>query len=189
MIKDYKRLHLRAPFYEYVLYNIDGHIFKTIAGNISEGGLLLKNVPHIPEDENEIISFAISIPQMPYLKNYNLERLRSYTNEIFTSNIIKLRGTIARKIGASDVDQIFLTQIGIKFIEPDPLELKKITDYVNITSSNIIYLLMLIDTINDDEDQINKVRHVAKILGYDSTLKISLLRHLVHHDYQSLQWL
>ena len=64
-----------------------------------------------------------------------------------------------------------------------------IKEYVKVFSSNLIYLQVLIDSLNTDEKNIEKARLLASILGYDKDQKISVLFKKVQHDYQSLQWL
>ena len=66
--KDYQRTFLRAPYKEAILYIDDNFVFKASSLNISEGGLLLDQVPHFPE-ESEDVPIIISLPQFPYLKN------------------------------------------------------------------------------------------------------------------------
>ena len=80
--RSYQRTHLRAPFKEAVLYVDDNFVFKAHTINISEGGMLLDQIPHFPEDGKEV-SLLISLPQFPYFKNYSLEKLNSYTNDLF----------------------------------------------------------------------------------------------------------
>jgi hypothetical protein len=67
-------------------------------------------------------------------------------------------------------------------------EQKYISEYVSVFASNLIYLQMLIDSWNTDEDIRLKTRALADILGYQKIEKISELRRQIGHDYQSLQW-
>ena len=68
--RDYQRKHLRAPYKEPVLYVDDNFVFKASTLNISEGGLLLDQIPHFPEDEDEV-PIMLSLPQFPYFKNFS----------------------------------------------------------------------------------------------------------------------
>ena len=53
-------------------------MFKARTLNVSEGGMLLDQIPHFPEEEN--INLMVSLPQFPFFKNYNLEKLKSFNS-------------------------------------------------------------------------------------------------------------
>jgi hypothetical protein len=53
----------------------------------------------------------------------------------------------------------------------------------------LIYLQMLIDSINTNEKNLLKIRLLATILHYPEDIKIAELYKTVLHDYKSLQWL
>lgn len=187
--KNYQRTYLRAPYKESVLYIDDNFVFKATSLNISEGGLLLDQVPHFPE-ESEEVPLMISLPQFPYFKNFTVEKLQSFSIDIFPKKVVRLKCKMARKTGVkSKVDEVFTSQIGLKFTEVDPLAQKLIQDYVNVFASNIIYLQVLIDSLHADEKNIDKIRLLSEILNYTPGLKISTLHKVVQHDYKSLQWL
>lgn len=187
--KDYQRTFLRAPYKEAILYIDDNFVFKASSLNLSEGGLLLDQVPHFPE-ESEDVPIIISLPQFPYLKNYTLEKLHSFSADIFPKKVIRLKCKMVRKIGIkSKVDEVFTSQIGLKFTDVDPLGQKVIQEYVNVFASNIIYLQVLIDSLHADKKNLEKIRLLSNILNYDSSMKIAKLHKTVQHDYKSLQWL
>jgi hypothetical protein len=187
--KDYQRTFLRAPYKEPILYIDDNFVFKASSLNLSEGGLLLDQVPHFPE-ESEDVPIILSLPQFPYLKNYTLEKLHSFSADIFPKKVIRLKCKMVRKIGIkSRVDEVFTSQIGLKFTDVDPLGQKVIQEYVNVFASNIIYLQVLIDSLHADKKNLEKIRLLSNILNYDSSMKIAKLHKTVQHDYKSLQWL
>lgn len=187
--RDYKRTYLRAPYRQEVLYVDDDFVFKAKTLNISEGGMLLDQIPHFPDESTEV-PLMIKLPQYPYLKNFTLEKLKSFNADMFNSKVIRLKCRMVRKIGVkSKVDHAFVSRVGVKFTEIGPREKKLINDYVNVFSSNLIYLQVLIDSMYADKNNLEKIRLLSEILSYSPETKISQLRKDVQHDYISLQWL
>lgn len=188
MMKNYQRRHLRAPFKENILYADGPHVLKAKTLNISEGGLLLSELPSIPNDSE--ISLMISLPQLPNLKNFGLLKMQTFSKELFGKHVIRARGRLVRRDElAQSLDNIFQTRFGLEFTILGKEEQKCIEEYISTFSSNIIFLQTLIDSFNTDEETKIRTRTLAKILGYDHTEKIAHLRNLVTHDYKSLQWL
>jgi len=187
--RSYRRKHLRAPYPFEVLFSDDGFVHKARAINISEGGLLLDRVPHFPASDD--ISFMMALPQFPYLKNFSIEKLKNYTSDLLPVKVIRLRARMVRKIAEeSDVDAIFSgIKVGLQFTEVDQYAQKDIAEYVNVFASNLIYLQVLIDSVNADKKNLEKIRILSRILGYESITKLSLLRKKLSEDYLSLQWL
>ena len=187
--RSYQRAHLRAPYKEEILY-VDGkYVFKARAMNISEGGLLLDQVPHFPE-KLDGVPFMIALPQYPYFKNFSLSRLKSFDDEVFQKKIIRFKAKMVRKVGVkSAVDEIMSSRIGLAMTEVQSIALQSISQYVDVYSSNLIYLQVLIDSLNTHPENLEKVRQLSRILHYDSELKISMLSKIISRDYQSLQWL
>jgi c-di-GMP-binding flagellar brake protein YcgR len=186
--KNYQRRHLRAPFKEHVLFAADKHVLQAQGLNISEGGMLLDQIPSFPSTDE--VPLMISIPQLPYLKNFTLLRMQTFTMEIFGRHVIRARAKMVRREELSqNLDNIFRSRIGLQFTHIQPQEQKYIEEYVSTFSSNLIYLQTLIDSFNTDEETKVRARALAKILGYEETERIAQLRALVTHDYKSLQWL
>jgi len=187
--KDYQRTHLRAPYKEPILFKDKEFVFRASTLNLSEGGMLLDQVPYFPEDA-ERISVMIALPQLPYFKNFSLEKLQSFSSDMFPKKIIRLKCQMVRKIGIeSKVDEVFMSRIGLRFLDVNPLDNKLIQDYVNIFSSNLIYLQVLIDSLHSDKKNLEKIRALCAILNYDPDMKLATLHKTVQHDYKSLQWL
>ncbi len=186
--RSYQRAHLRAPYKEPVLFGDEGRIHKGRALNISEGGLLLDQVPSFPAEAE--VPLMLHIPTYPYFKNFNLLKMKTFSRDLFSTKIVRVTGLMVRRIGTTtSVDQIFAARFGIKFAEIGAHEQKIIGDYVSVFASNLIYLQMLIDSWNTDEDMKLRTRELSKILGYGDIERISELRQQVSHDYLSLQWL
>jgi c-di-GMP-binding flagellar brake protein YcgR len=188
MIKSYQRRHLRAPFKESILYADGPYVLKARALNISEGGILLGELPSFPA--NDEVPLLISLPQLPSLKNFSLLKMQTFSKELFSKHVIRVKARMVRREELSqNLDNIFRSKFGLEFIQITPHDQKQIEEFVTTFSSNLIYLQTLIDSFNTDEETKIRVRTLAKILGYENVDKIAHLRALVTHDYKSLQWL
>lgn len=180
---------MRAPFKEPVLYTDQNFVFKARALNISEGGMLLDQVPHFPEEGGRA-SVMLSLPQYPHFKNFSLAKLLSFNREMFSKKTVRAVCEVVRKSGnLSEVDQVFSSRVGAKFCHIEPKAQKDIKDYVETFAGNLIYLQVLIDNIQTDEEGLAKTRALSRILHYDPDIKISQLRQEAARDYASLQWL
>lgn len=187
MKKNYQRKFLRAPFKGPVLYADDKFVLKASAINISEGGLLLDELPRFPDQDE--VSLLFSIPQYPNFKNFSLLKIQTFSKEIFSSHVIHAKAKMVRREELSqDLDNLFKSRFGLEFESMEALDQKYLQEYVSNFSSNIIYLQTLIDSFNNDDETKLRTRSLAKILGYDQIEKIALLRARVSHDYKSLQW-
>jgi PilZ domain len=188
MKKNYQRRHLRAPFKETILYADGSYVLKASAVNISEGGLLVDELPSFPEQDE--VPLMVSLPQLPALKNFTLLKMQTFSPELFPKHVIRVKAKMVRRVQLSqNLDNLFRSRFGLEFIRISPGEQKYIEDYVTTFSSNLIYLQTLIDSFNTDDETKMRVRTLAKILGYQDSDKIAHLRSLVTHDYKSLQWL
>lgn len=188
MIKSYQRRHLRAPFKESVLYADGSYVLKARALNISEGGILLDELPSFPDHDD--VPLLISIPQLPSLKNFSLIKMQTFSKEIFNSHVIRAKAKLVRREQLSkDLDNLFKARFGLEFLRISDTDQKIIEEFVTTFSSNLIYLQTLIDSFNTDDETKVRVRTLAKLLGYTNTERIAQLRAEVSHDYKSLQWL
>ncbi len=188
MKKSYQRRHLRAPFRENVLYADTHFVLKAKALNISEGGMLIDELPSFPS--NDKVPLLLSLPQLPSLKNFNLLKMQTFSKELFPRHIIRVQAKLARREQLSqNLDNLFRSKFGLEFTRISSIDQKYIEEYVGTCSSNLVYLQTLIDSFNTDEETKIRVRTLAKILGYDNLDKISQLRSQVTSDYRSLQWL
>lgn len=185
--RSYQRKFLRAPYKEPVLYEGEGFIFKGHTLNISQGGMLLDQIPFFPD--REVVPMMLSLPQYPYFKNFSLSKLENFNSDLFSKKVVRVKCKIVRKLEVqSVVDEVLTSRIGVTFVELGEHIEKKIIDYVNVFSSNLIYLQVLIDSLNADSQNLAKIRALSKILKYEEGIKISELRKQVMHDYRSLQW-
>lgn len=183
----YQRKFLRAPYRREVLFLENDFVFKAVPMNISEGGMLLDSVGHFPETDQ--IQFMAHLPQFPYFKNYSMDKVYSFSRDHLEGRVVRFTGSLARKEARpSPVEGIQAHKIGIEFLDIKPFDQKKISQYVEVFSSNLIHLLVLLDTVNDQEDNLIRLRKIATILGYDGKSKLAQLRIEIEHDYKSLQW-
>lgn len=187
-IRTYQRKHLRAPYKGPVLFADQDFVFKANAINISEGGILLDQMPHFPSSGE--VSLMMSIPQLPALKNFSLFKMQTFSQDLFPHKIIRANATMVRREqSVQTVDNIFRSKFGLIFSTIAGRDQKIIEEYVSVFASNLVYLQTMIDSFNTDDEVRSKTRVLASILGYKDVEKIALLRALVTHDYRSLQWL
>jgi hypothetical protein len=186
--RNYQRKHLRAPYKGPVLFADEDFVFKCNAINISEGGLLLDQMPHFPGEGS--VPLMLSIPQFPYFKNFSLLKMQTFSHDLFAKKIIRAKAIMVRREQAvQSIDNIFRSRFGLMFSDIELKDQKIIDDYVTTFASNLVYLQTMIDSFNTDDEMKFKTRALATILGYKDVEKIALLRALVTHDYRSLQWL
>lgn len=186
--RGYQRKYLRAPYSEEILFSDRNFVFKARALNISESGLLLDFVGHFPKETHS--PFLLKLPGLPKLQNFNLAKLEHYSAELYKPVFVRFMATMVRSIQASLNKKIDIrSEVGLRIDEICPVNQKKIATYVESFASNLIHLQVLIDTLDADKNNILKARRLSEILGYESGLKMSLLRIKVEHDYKSLQWL
>jgi hypothetical protein len=187
-LKNYQRKHLRAPFRETVLYADGEYVLKARALNISEGGLLIDEMPSFPDVDD--VAIMLSLPQLPSLKNFSVLKMQTFSKELFQHKVIRVKAKMVRREQLSqNLDNIFRSRFGLQFIRITDQDQNYIEDYVMTFAANLIYLQTLIDSYNSDEETKVLARTLAGVLGYKEREKISLLRAAVTHDYKSLQWL
>lgn len=186
--RGYQRAYLRAPLKDEILFSEDNYVFKALSLNISEGGMLLESIGYYPK--SKVIPFMVRLKQFPYFKNYSLQKLQSYDHDSESASVVRFSASIMRRIEiTSQVEGTLKSRIAIKIIDISPFNKARISNYVDTISSNLIYLQVLIDSVNSDKNNILKIKIIAQALGYTENIKISLLRKLVEDDYKSLQWL
>lgn len=181
-----QRKYLRAPLKSQCLY-VDGeHVFKAKILNVSEGGVLLSELPHIPEIN--ALPIAINIIHFPRFSSLSFDQIKHLNVDEFERTIIKTKMRLVRSFeNQSNVDKVFVNFVGCEFYNPPPEFKKVIFDYVENFAKNTVYLLSLFESLGNRTEQLETLRTVAHLLGYDRRMKIPLLRAKVLHDYQSLE--
>lgn len=185
-MSNFKRMHLRARFYTEALYEDMNDALKAKIINISEGGVLLSELPKTPEINSLPMMFAL--PQLPRFQEMSLEQLRSFQINDLTHEVLKVKTKVVRNFQSrSAIDGVFFSSIGCQFVGLDLNGQELIREYVSQFAKNTIYLLSLFESLSNRKDQMETLKLVSKYMGYDFNQKIPLLRQKVLHDYQSLE--
>jgi hypothetical protein len=181
-----QRKYLRAPLKSTALYVDDEHVFKSRILNVSEGGLLLSELPHVPEINS--LPIVINMIVYPRFQNLSLEELKQLSTDDLPRVILKTKVRMVRTFeNQSVVDRVFVNFIGCEFYNPEQEFKIAIFNYVENFAKNTIYLLSLFESLGNRVEQLETLRAVAHLLGYDRRMKLPLLRAKVLHDYQSLE--
>jgi hypothetical protein len=171
-----------------VLYADGDYVFRAHALNISEGGLLLDELPSFPESDE--VSLLFCLPLIPSLKNFSVFKMQTFNREIFGKKVIRARAKMVRREQLTkNLDNIFRSKFGLQFTQIEEADQKYIDEYVLTFATNLVFLQTLIDSFNSDEETKIKTRMLAGILGYKEVDRIAHLRSVVGLDYRSLQWL
>lgn len=181
-----QRKYLRAPLRSQALYVDGDHVFKAKILNISEGGLLLSELPHVPEISS--LPLAINLIIYPRFAHLTLDELKNVSVETFDRKILKVKARMVRSFeNQSNVDKVFVNFIGCEFYNPSDEIRFALFNYVENFTKNTVYLLSLFESLGKRTEQLETLRLVAHLLGYDRNMKLPLLRAKVLHDYQSLE--
>lgn len=183
----HQRAHLRAPFHAFVLFGDGQYVHKAHARNVSEGGMLLDEVPQYPAEEE--VPLLFSLPTFPYFKDFDSVRLRNVKSLPFSGQVLRAHCSISRRLTeTSSVDEVFRPAVGLRFTRVPDQTRDAIAEYVDAFQANLVYLQMLMDSWNSNEENRLKARLIADLLGYDELTKVAQLRARVNTDYRSLQW-
>lgn len=182
----FQRQHLRAKLSSDALYVDDENVFKAKTINISEGGVLLSELPHVPEINS--LPVAIKLIEYPKFSSLSYDQILNLNIDDFDNTIIKTKLRMVRSFSnQSNVDKVFVNFIGCEFYNPSNDVKVLINQYVEVYAKNTVYLLNLFEALRTKADLIDVLRHVAFLMGYDRRMKVPLLRAKVLHDYQSLE--
>lgn len=180
------RRHLRAKLNSEALYVDDENVFSAKTMNISEGGVLLSELPHVPEINS--LPVAIKLIEFPKFSTLSYDQILNLTIEDFDKTIIKTKLRMVRSFSnQSNVDKVFVNFIGCEFYNPSNDIKVLINEYVETYAKNTVYLLNLFESLRAKPDLVDVLRQIASLMGYDRRMKIPLLRAKVLHDYQSLE--
>ncbi len=189
MKKDSKfsRQYLRAPFFSDVLY-IDGeYVLRCRSLNLSEGGMLLTELPRIPE--RDAFPLMVSLTKYPKFSLLSADKILKMSFHDLDHQVMKLKSRIVRNF-KNPLNSILNENVGIQFYPLASGDNELIIDYVGTYLKNIIFLLNMFEgkqfNHNKNQDQLI-LKKAADILGYDISLPIPLLRQKILHDYQSLE--
>ena len=176
----WKRIYKRAPLQGHILYGDEEYVFKAKTLNIGEGGIGLKNFPHIPTISS--IPLMFSLIHYPLLSDPIKDRVDGGYLSHLSSQIIRTRASLVRKSGQqSNVEKVFMTKFAMQFLSLDEESQEIVKNYVHTMTHNIRYLLGLFE--RSDPEAIN----IARFLGYTIEEDPNLIRACALHDYQSLE--
>lgn len=184
--KSFRRAHLRAPLNTGVLYVDGDYVYRCGVDNISEGGILLTEIPHIPEIN--AIPLMLCLPRFPEFSTCSHESLIASSVKDFPMDIVRVRAKMVRQFDKkAELDAIFTKNVGCQFILPNETTKELIASYVRVMAKNTIFLLGLFEQKTKNEHNLKLIRKVSGLLGHREDEKLSLLRLKVLHDYQSLE--
>lgn len=183
---EFKREFLRAPLKTNALYLVNDYALKGQILNISEGGLLLENLPSVPEIK--AIPLMFPLIDYPELSLLHPEVLFGLKVQFLEKRVVRMKARIVRSFeGFSEVDKIFATKIGCEFVSASEECRDQISQYVSRYAKNLIYFLGLFEGRGQKADRNKLLRKTAGLLGYDSEMQIAQMRLKALHDYQSLE--
>ena len=181
-----ERRFLRAPLKSTALYADGEHVFRASVLNISQGGILLSELPHIPDAK--VLSAAVSLIEYPKFQGMSAEEVKQLSIDDFPRKILKTSIKIMRSFeNQSNVDRVFINYIGCEFENIETDSKTEILRYVDGFTKNTVYLLSLFESLGSKVEQLETLRTLAHLMGYDRRMKVPLLRAKVLHDYQSLE--
>ncbi|MBT5094967.1 MAG: PilZ domain-containing protein [Halobacteriovoraceae bacterium] len=177
---------MRSPLKTQVLYLDDGYVLKADTLNVSEGGVLIENLPHVPD--NPDVDLLISIPIYPEFSKLDTKQMMAIDPGHFDQHVLRMEGKIVRSFeGNSDVDKVFISHIGCAFVNPKPVLILSIQNYVMLFARNVKHLLGCFESSKNKDDEVEAIKNMAFCMGYDREQEYNQLRQKVLHDYQSLE--
>jgi hypothetical protein len=184
--KKYKRTALRSPMKSNFLFCLGNTVGKSKTLNISQGGLLMEEIPGIKV--GDVFPIMVEMPKIPILslipekKIYHLDPIK------FERGIIRTEVEVVRNFkGQTSFKGGEIGQMGGKFFQMPKMLEGEINDYVISFRKNVVYILNIIVDLGQGKRQMPLLKHISFLLGYEVQDNISLLRQKVLHDYQSLE--
>ncbi len=178
-----RRKEYRAPLRTYVLYQDLGYIFKARLLNISNTGLLLENLPHIPKDSH--VHALVDIPRLPILEPLSDDDLFGLDYKGLSHKVFPVELEVVRKKqDRASVDEYFV-QMGCIVSYKDPSSQKFVEQYVKGFQTNFRYLEKEVKNSSDDVG-IKRIFKVAELLGYRKQQNIESLSRAIDHDSKGL---
>lgn len=179
----YKRQHARAPLSTFVLYSDDDFVFKAKLLNISEGGILVENFPHLPSRDH--VPFLFDLPDVPELTSLHDDDIFTINKSDLKRDFVRVIAQAVRRVGdTTNVDDMFI-QVGCQFINLQDQDREKIHSYVEKFKSNLVFLINLMENRNDEIDD-KRILKIADLLGYGKIKSLMLLHKTLVTDSASL---
>lgn len=181
-----KRKYLRARMHEDILYVSNEFVFQTKSFNISEGGVLLQGLSNIPTVK--AIPLMIPLKSFPDFSSMANSTILALKPEVCPVTIHRVKAKIVRSMDElSDLGSVLMSLIGCEFVNPDMKFQRDVDKYVQSYGRNLVYFLGLIQKGGNDPEQIQVIRKIAEIMGYDHAKSLTEVRFKALHDYQSLE--
>ncbi len=178
-----KRQFNRAPLRTFTLYSDEGFVFKARLQNISEGGILVESLPHLPGVTE--VPFFIDLPIIPKLNQLNDDEIFAINNSDLKRCFIRVVAKTVRRVGeTTSVDDMFI-QIGCQFSRIDESERALIAEYVEVFKDNLNFLIGILKDKGDQIDE-KRIKKVSQILGYGEIKSTMLLNQKLITDRSSL---
>jgi uncharacterized protein Veg len=186
--QQYHRRHLRAPFFETVFFSDEDFVFKARSLNISEGGLLLNELPYFPTESQ--VPLLIFVPEIRLWEKAKIKQMQEGLNQKVTGKFLRVKAEFARKIEKSSLaEAVFETQIAVKFADISEEDQGHIQKYVDVFTENLKHLILWHDMSTTDAPAFkHKAYLLRRLLGYDEQKKNNEFEFEIKRDYQSLQW-
>ncbi|GEM_PF-5518097 len=181
-------MYLRAPLKDKVIYVDNGVVLAANIINISEGGLLVNNMPRYPM--SSVVPFMIALPRVVEISQLSDEEIL-YAETITSGvDVVRASGRMVRGEDVVDELEMVFRCAGIEFVDLEQETVSAIENYVKITARNFAYALRSFNEEignGSNPDGINMVRKISALLGYNPNQKIAVLRNLISKDYLGLE--
>lgn len=185
--RQYARAHLRAPLNRNVLIADQNFVFRATAKNISEGGLLLENLPFIPEKET--VPVMVDLVKIPSFSQLSQSEIDCLIQSQFKRYIFRAEVKIVRKnVQGPTSEEVFKPSIGVQFTQLESKDKSLICGHVSTFATNVVYMLGLFQSSRLDDETVKRIKKLSILLGYSSHGNLNQLKNEIQHDYKSLQW-
>lgn len=181
------RLHKRAPYLSEVIVCDGRECFHCQGVNISEGGMLVEDIPSL--DENGDLRIIFSVEELP-----DFSILLDETTGLISPTAVKRKKIYFRAQGRfariseerSSLDLLFKTFVGIQYTVIDKNAPELILKYVEMMENNILYLITLIQKRDLDVKILPKIKQGLMHLKMDPHQNLELAHKKLIRDYQGL---
>jgi len=172
----------RAPFYESIFVLDDENLFLADSVNISETGILISNLRVTFSAKN--LHFMFPLVDFPEFLFMDREKIFLLHKSDFPCSIYRCQGELRRKKILNSATSVNYLEVGVSLSGRSSNLVNKIKSYVETFEKNIEFVLMLYQEEMESSKEL--IRIILSHLGYDCTLKLSVLRSQILHDYNSL---
>lgn len=173
-----KRKHLRVKIAGDMIFSADNNVFKVKMVNISEGGVLISDIPYFPEHD---VCAYLEIPKIPKLYKFSDNQLNYYHPNLTPIDVVSSKIEILRRTG--EVDDYFMDVAG-KFTSMSNKDSELIAGHVIGFAENLVYLVTELQNSNNSP----RIKKIAKLIGIGEFGSYDELKTEVEQLYSSLNW-